>query len=135
MHIDSPLLPERMKINQCYKLLCNLYDKNNYVVHVRSLNQILDHELILKKAYKVIQFNQEAWLKEYIEINTKLRTEAKNNFEKDFLKSMNNSVFGKTMENVRKHKDIKLVATYKKRNQLVSRIITTRRQNTFPKNY
>ena len=115
-----------MKINQCYKLLCNLYDKNNYVVHVRSLNQILDHELILKKAYKVIQFNQEAWLKEYI---------AKNNFEKDFLKSMNNSVFGKTMENVRKHKDIKLVATYKKRNQLVSRIITTRRQNTFPKNY
>ena len=124
-----------MKINQCYKLLCNLYDKNNYVVHVRSLNQILDHELILKKAYKVIQFNQEAWLKEYIEINTKLRTEAKNNFEKDFLKSMNNSVFGKTMENVRKHKDIKLVATYKKRNQLVSRIITTRRQNTFPKNY
>ena len=124
-----------MKINQCYKLLCNLYDKNNYVVHVRSLNQILDHELILKKVYKVIQFNQEAWLKEYIEINTKLRTEAKNNFEKDFLKSMNNSVFGKTMENVRKHKDIKLVATYKKRNQLVSRIITTRRQNTFPKNY
>ena len=124
-----------MKINQCYKLLCNLYDKNNYVVHVRSLNQILDHELILKKVYKVIQFNQEAWLKEYIEINTKLRTEAKNNFEKDFLKSMNNSVFGKTMENVRKHKDIKLVATYKKRNQLVSRLITTRRQNTFPKNY
>ena len=123
-----------MKINQCYKLLCNLYDKNNYVVHVRSLNQILDHELILKKAYKVIQFNQEAWLKEYIEINTRLRTEAKNNFEKDFLKSMNNSVFGKTMENVRKHKDIKLVATYKKRNQLVSRLITTR-QNTFPKNY
>ena len=115
-----------MKINQCYKLLCNLYDKNNYVVHVRSLNQILDHELILKKVYKVIQFNQEAWLKEYIEINTKLRTEAKNNFEKDFLKSMNNSVFGKTMENVRKHKDIKLVATYKKRNQLVSRLITTR---------
>ena len=123
-----------MKINQCDKLLCNLYDKNNYVVHVRSLNQILDHELILKKVYKVIQFNQEAWLKEYIEINTKLRTEAKNNFEKDFFKSMNNSVFGKTMENVRKHKDIKLVATYKKRNQLVSRLITTR-QNTFPKNY
>ena len=123
-----------MKINQCDKLLCNLYDKNNYVVHVRSLNQILDHELILKKVYKVIQFNQEAWLKEYIEINTRLRTEAKNNFEKDFLKSMNNSVFGKTMENVRKHKDIKLVATYKKRNQLVSRLITTR-QNTFPKNY
>ena len=123
-----------MKFNQCDKLLCNLYDKNNYVVHVRSLNQILDHELILKKVYKVIQFNQEAWLKEYIEINTKLITEAKNNFEKGFLKSMTNSVFRKTMENVRKHKDIKLAATYKKRNQLVSRLITTR-QNTFPKNY
>ena len=123
-----------MKINQCDKLLCNLYNKNNYVVRVKSLKQILDHELILKKVYKVIQFNQEAWLKEYMKINTKLRTEAKNNFEKDFLKSMNNSVFGKTMENVRKHKDIKLVATYKKRNQLVSRLITTR-QNTFPKNY
>ena len=91
------------KESKLINAISNLYDKNNYVVHVRSLNQILDHELILKKVYKVIQFNQEAWLKEYIEINTRLRTEAKNNFEKDFLKSMNNSVFGKTMENVRKH--------------------------------
>ena len=120
MHSDLPFLPERMKITKCSKLLCNLYDKNNYVVHIRSLKQALDHGLILKKVYRVIQFNQEAWLKEYIDINTELRKEAKTNFEKDFFKLMNNSVFGKTMENVRKHRDIKLVTTDKKRNQLVS---------------
>ena len=63
----------------------------NYVVHIRSLKQLLNHGLILKKVHRVIQFNQEVWLKPYIDMNTELRKQAKNDFETDF-KSMNNSV-------------------------------------------
>ena len=74
-----------MKINKCIELVCNLYDTNNYVVHIRSLKEALDHGLILKKVHRVIQFNQEAWLKEYINLNTELRKQPKNDFEKDFL--------------------------------------------------
>ena len=120
LHSDLPFLLERMKINKCTKLVCNLYDKKNYVFHIRALKQALNHGLILKKVHRVIQFNQEAWLKPYIDMNTELRKKAKNDFEKDFFKLMNNAVFGKTMENVRKHRDIKLVTTDKRRNQLVS---------------
>ena len=114
LHSDLLFSPERMKINKCTKLVYNLYDKENYVV------QALNHGLILKKVHRVIQFNQEAWLKPYIDMNTELRKKAKNDFEKDFFKLMNNAVFGKTMENVREHRDIKLVTTDKRRNQLVS---------------
>ena len=120
LHSDLPFLPVRMKIDKCTKLVCNLYDKKNYVVHIRSLKQALNHGLILKKVHKVIQFNQEAWLKPYIDMNTELRKKAKNDFEKDFFKLMNNAIFGKAMENVRKHRDIKLVTTNKIRNKLVS---------------
>ena len=120
MHEDLPFLPERMKIGKCKKLACNLYDKKNYVVHIRSLKQALNHGLILKKVHRVIQFYQEAWLKPYIDMNIELRKKAKNYFEKDFVKLMNNAVFGKTIENVRKHRDIKLLITDKGRNRLVS---------------
>ena len=72
---NLPSLPERMKINKCSKLVCNLYDKSNYIAHIRSLKQALNHGLILNKVHRVIQFNQEAWLKEYINMNTELRSE------------------------------------------------------------
>ena len=84
------------------------------------MKQALNHGLILKKVRKVIQFNREAWLKEYIDMNTKLRKQAKIDFEKGLFKLINNSVFAKPMENVKNHRDIKLVTTDKRRNKLVS---------------
>ena len=120
LHSDMPFLPERMKIDKTQKLVCNLRDKKKYVVHISILKQILNHGLKLTKVHRVIEFNQEAWLKKYIDINTELRKKASNDFEKYFFKLMNNAVFGKTMENVRKHRDIKLVKTDCKRNKLVS---------------
>ena len=120
IHSDLPFLPKRMKIDKCKKLVCNLLNKKKYVAHIKSLKQALNHGLKLKKIYRIIEFNQEAWLKPDIDMNTELRKVASNDFEKDFYKLMNNAVFGKTMENVRKHRDIKLVTTNKKRNNLVS---------------
>ena len=119
LHSDLPFLPERMEINKCKKLVCNLYDKKKYVVHIKSLKQAIHHGLKFKKIHRINEFNQEAWLKPYIDMNT-ARKLARNDFEKDFFKLMNNSVFGKTMENIRKHRDIKLVTTDKKRSKLVS---------------
>ena len=120
LHEDLPFLTERMKIGKCKKLACNLYDKKNYVVHIRSLKQALNHGVILGKVYGVIQFYQEAWLKPYIDRNTELRKKPQNGFEKNFFKLMNNAVFGKTMANVKKHRDIRLVTTDKRKNRLVS---------------
>ena len=120
LHSDLPFLSERMEVNKCKKLVCNLFNKKKYVVHINALKQALNHGLKLKKIHRVIEFNQEAWLKPYIDMNTELRKAAKNDFEKDLFKLMNNSVFGKTMENIRKHRHIKLVTTDKKRSKLVS---------------
>ena len=108
-----------MKIDKCKKLVCNLRNKKKYVVHIKSLKQALNHGLKFKKVHRIIEFNQEAWLKPYIDMNIELRKLAKNDFDKDFFKLMNNAVLGKTMENIRKHRDIKLVTTDKRRNKLV----------------
>ena len=85
----------RMKINGVEKLVPNLYYKKRYVIHIRALKQALDHGLVLEKIHRAIEFKQLAWMKEYIDFNTKLRTAAKNDFEKDFYKLKNISVFGK----------------------------------------
>ena len=122
LHNDLPFLPERMKIEKVEKLVTNLHDKTEYVIHIRNLKQALNHGLVLKKLYRIIRFNQNAFLKSYIDINTDLRKNAKYDFEKDFFKLMNNALFGKTMKKMRKHRDIQLVTTEKRRNYLVSEL-------------
>ena len=94
-HKYLPFSPEKKKIKKREKLICDIKDKEKYVVPIRDLKQALNHGLKLKRVHRVIQFIQKAWMKPYIEMNTELRKEAKNNFEKDFYKLMNNSVFGK----------------------------------------
>ena len=113
-HNELPFLVEKMKIGRKEKLAPNLKDRKGYVVHIKALNQALKHGLKLRKVHRVIEFQQSRWMKAYIMLNTRLRKDAKNEFEKDFFKLMNNSVFGKTMENIRNHKDMKLVTSDKK---------------------
>ena len=120
LHNDFPFLPERMKIEKVEKLINNLHYKTEYFIHMRNLKQALNHGLNLKKVHRMIKFNQNAWLKPYIDMNTKLRQKAKNNFEKDFFKLMNNAVFRKSMGNVRRHRNIELAIRERRRNYLVS---------------
>ena len=77
LHSDLPFLPERIKIDKCNKLVCNLFNKKKYVIHINSLKQALNHGLKLKKIHRVIEFNQEEWLKPNIDMNTELRKKAK----------------------------------------------------------
>ena len=105
---------------KCSKLVSSIHDKQNYVFRIYTFKQALIHGLILKKVDRVVQFNQKAWLKPYIDMNAELRKEAKNDFEKDFFKLMKNAVFRKPMESIRKQGNMKLVRTDKRRNQLAS---------------
>ena len=139
-HTDYPLAVERMKVKKEWlspkqqeliqrsgqryvpteKLIPNLFDKDEYVVHYRNLQYYISQGMVLEHIYEAIKFEQSPWMKPYIEMNTALRAKAKNDFEKDFFKLMNNSVFGKTMENLRKRQRVSLVQpisdpkTYKK---------------------
>ena len=113
-HNDLQFICERMEINGVEKLVPNVRDTKNYVIHIQALNQALQHGLRPDGIHRAIEFDQLPWLKTYIDFNTQLRTAATNDFEKDFFKLMNNSVFGKTMENIRKHRNIKLVTTEEK---------------------
>ena len=93
-------LPEAMKIENFEKLVANLYDKTKYFIHISNLKLVLNHGLVFKMRHRIIKFNQKTWM------NTNLRKKTKIDFGKDSFKLMNNSVFGKTMENVRKHGNI-----------------------------
>ena len=119
LHNDLPFLRERMKIEKVEKLVTNFDDKTENAIHIRNLKQALNHGLNLKKVHRMIQFNHKFWLKPHIDMNIKnikLTQEAKNNFEKDIFKLMNNVAFGKTVENKRKQRTIKLLTSERRRN-------------------
>ena len=118
LHNDYPLAPEQIVVNKVSKLIPNLGDKKKYILHYKNLKQYLKLGIKLTNIHRGIKFKESPWLEKYISLNTKLRAEAKNEFEKDFFKLMNNSVFGKTMENIRNRVDIKLVNNKKQAEKL-----------------
>ena len=120
-HNDYPLAPEKMIVNGVEKLICHFKPRKNYVVHYRNLRQYLEMGMRITAVHRGISFYQSSWMEPYIRKNTELRKTAANNFEKDFFKLMNNSVFGKTIENIRKRQNIHLIDNRKKALKLSSR--------------
>ena len=120
-HNDYPLAPEKIKVNGVEKLICHFKPRTHYVVHYRNLRQYLELGMRITKVHRGITFYQSPWMGPYIKKNTELRKCAANNFEKDFFKLMNNSVFGKTIENIRKRQNIHLIDNRKKALKLSSR--------------
>ena len=120
-HNDYPFAPEKMFFNGVEKLICHFKTRKNYVVHYRNLRQYLEMGLKITAVHRGISFNQSPWMETYIRKNTELRKRAANSFEKDFFKLMNNSVFGKTIENIRKRQNIILVDNRAKAVKLASR--------------
>ena len=108
-HNDYPLAPEKIKIDKTDKLISSFLPKKHYVLHYKNLKQYVQEGMILKKVHRGIKVKQTPWMEPYIRKNTELRKKAKNVFEKDFFKLMNNSVFGKTIENIRKRQNVILV--------------------------
>ena len=122
LHNDYPLAPERIMCkNNIEKLIPNLRNKERYVLHYQNLMQYMKLGLQLKKIHRGISFEESEWLKPYIDLNTELRAKAINKFEKDFFKLMNNSAFGKTMENIRKRKVVKLLSDRNKAKKYVAK--------------
>lgn len=131
LHSDYPVCPEVRKIDEnelspytkslaqkldvkpssYSKLVCDLNDKTKYVVHYRNLKYYVELGLRVKRVHRIVEFTQSRWLKSFIDFNTEMRKKAKSNFEKDFYKLLNNAVYGKTLEQVRKHKDVKFATS------------------------
>lgn len=112
-HSDLPFCVERMipphSDSKHVKLLATLYGKNRYVIHIQCLLQCMTYGLKVAKVHRGIRFAQQAWLKPYMDLNTEHRQRATTTFEINFFKLMNNCIYGKSMENVRKHRDIRLI--------------------------
>ena len=108
-HNDYPLAPEKIKIDKVDKLICSFLPKKHYVLHYKNLKQYLQEGMILKKVHRGIKLYQSPWMEPYIRKNTDLRKSASSSFEKDFFKLVNNSVFGKTIENIRKRQNVNII--------------------------
>ena len=117
-HNECPLAPEKVTVNKVEKLIPNLNDKKNYVLHRKNLELYIRNGLKLTKIHHGIKFEERPWLQKYIQFNTDLRTKGTTDFEKNFFKLMNNAVFGKTMENVRNRVNVKLVTNEFQLNKL-----------------